>query len=115
MKNEDLLREYIRGSLQGERIDEFFGFSPSDIIKQLLTFHLVNKLTDHYDDKGDGFAYKWIDIITKKTGIKFSPYTQREVLKFVRNNQHQVLDLNNGNTILSAKILANMLNKRFLK
>ena len=114
MKNEELLREYIRDSLRGEKpINEFFGISVSNFFKSWLMFQLMNKLTDH-DIEDDGFAYKWMNIVSSKTGKRFSPYTQKAIINFVRNNQHQILDMKDGDTLEAAKILTNLLSKRFL-
>lgn len=112
MKNKELLREFIRFSLQKRKIHEFGGVK--SFLKQMLMHHIFNGLESDSKEDYVGFAHKWMEIIENKTGKSFSRKEQNSIVEFVKNHQMKIVRMSKGDTHEAAKILSDLLVRKFL-
>ena len=121
MKNEDLLREYIRGSLQGEPINEFFGVGKwladkrdAKINSTLKKARRVkSKVKEFFGLNDDSFANHWVDAASKKFDEEIDPELKRKIVKFVRDNKDDALRRFKGDEKRAIRSLTIALTKKF--
>lgn len=121
MKNEDLLREYIRGSLHGERIDEFFGVGKwlADKRDEKINDTLgkmrgaKNKIKKFFGLNDDSFSNHWIELAAKRFDEEINSDLKRKIIKYVDDNKETVLQRYKGDEKRAKRALSIALTKKF--
>jgi hypothetical protein len=122
MKNEELLREYIRDSLRGEKpINEFFGVvkwladkRDEKIYSTIRKARKVkSKIKGFLGLSDDSLAQKWIDKTSKEFDEEIDPELKNKIIKYVRDNKDFVLQKYKGDEKRAIRSLTIALTKKF--
>lgn len=121
MKNEDLLREYIRDSLNTNQVNEFFGVGKwladkrnekiGSTIKKIRK--MKSKIKGFFGLRDDSFANRWIDNASKDLGGDIDDDLKRKIVSFVRNNKDYALQRYGGDEKRAMRSLSIALTKKF--